>query len=166
MPKRPKKSQFKAKKSLGQNFLRDHSTLAKIIAAANIKSDETILEIGPGRGILTQELASRAKKVIALELDQRLISELLAKFPPYRNVAILHQDALTFLPPKEPYKLVANIPYYITSPILNHFLREQPESCRPTSLTLLVQKEVAEKIVAASKANKANHSVLSLQVHM
>lgn len=149
------------KKSLGQNFLNDRGTLAKIVASANIQPTDTVVEIGPGHGILTQELSTRAKNVIALELDQRLIPELLMKFPPYSNVAILHQDALTFTPPSSPYKLVANIPYYITSPILNHFLREQPESERPTSLTLLVQKEVAEKIVAEMK-----HSVLSLQVHL
>lgn len=183
---------IKAKKSLGQNFLNDRGTLAKIVAAANIKPTDTVIEIGPGHGILTQELAARAKKVIALELDQRLIPELLMKFPSSAesgtfkqkfgyhpntlsrfNVQILHQDALTFTPPSEPYKLVANIPYYITSPILNHFLREQPESERPTSFTLLVQKEVAEKIVGAKGQPKTNekksaikHSVLSLQVHL
>ncbi len=154
------------KKSLGQNFLKDRGTLAKIVETAAIKPDETVVEIGPGRGILTHELASRAKRVIALELDQNLIPILLTQFPPYSNVAILHQDALTFIPPQEPYKLVANIPYYITSPILNHFLREQPEPQRPTSLTLLVQKEVAQKIVARSKNGEQAHSVLSLQVHL
>lgn len=158
---------IKPKKSLGQNFLKDRGTLQKIVDAANIAPDETVVEIGPGHGILTHELASRAKRVIALELDQQLIPELLMKFPPYSNVAILHQDALTFTPPSEPYKLVANIPYYITSPILNRFLREQPESCRPTSLTLLVQKEVAEKIIAKNGTKQeTHHSVLSLQVHL
>lgn len=148
---------MKAKKSLGQNFLMHRGTLNKILRTANISSKEHVLEIGPGHGVLTEKLLENAKKVTAIELDDRLIPELTEKFTNHKNFTLLHQDALTFTPPKTPYKLVANIPYYITSPIINHFLREQPASNRPKQMTLLVQKEVAKKITTGN-------NVLALQV--
>lgn len=150
-----------AKKSLGQNFLTHHGTLNKIIAAAKIHSTDHIIEIGPGKGVLTAELIERSKKVETIELDDRLIPLLTEKFT-NSNLKIHHQNALEFSPPKTPYKLVANIPYYITSPIINHFLREQSAIRRPQSLTLLVQKEVAQKICAAP----GKLSVLALQVQL
>jgi 16S rRNA (adenine1518-N6/adenine1519-N6)-dimethyltransferase len=150
---------MKAKKSLGQNFLTHRGTLNKILAAANLSPTDHVIEIGPGKGVLTAELLERVNQVEAIELDDRLIPILTEKFP---NLKIHHQDALKFTPPKTPYKLVANIPYYITSPIINHFLREQPPKQRPQSLTLLVQKEVAQKICA--KPGKL--SVLALQVQL
>ncbi len=153
---------MKAKKSLGQNFLTHKGTLHKIVQAADLSAKDQIIEIGPGHGVLTHELAQSAQKVTTIELDDRLIPELKEKFADQSNVKILHQDALTFTPPKTPYKLVANIPYYITSPILNHFLREQPHDRRPTHCTLLVQKEVAQKICA----KPGNLSVLALQVQL
>jgi len=118
-------------------------TLSTIVETANISSKDHVIEIGPGHGVLTDELLKKANKVTAIELDTDLIQELKRKFP---NLELLHQDALTFTPPKSPYKLVANIPYYITSPIINHFLRHQPANRRPTQMTLLVQHEVAKKI--------------------
>lgn len=151
---------MKAKKSLGQNFLTHKGTLRKILTTANLTSNDRVVEVGPGHGVLTRELAIRTKYVTAIELDDRLIPELAEKFSKSENVIILHQDALTFTPPCAPYKVVANIPYYITSPLINHFLRDQPNERRPTSLTLLVQKEVAQKI-----ASRAPLSVLALQVH-
>ncbi|MDP2624806.1 MAG: 16S rRNA (adenine(1518)-N(6)/adenine(1519)-N(6))-dimethyltransferase RsmA, partial [Candidatus Peregrinibacteria bacterium] len=139
---------IKAKKSLGQNFLHHCGSLNKIVKAANIQPTDHIIEIGPGHGVLTEELLKRAKHVTAVELDDRLIPELNEKFGSLKNFTLIQGDALEFTPPKTPYKLVANIPYYITSPILNHFLREQPSNQRPTQLTLLIQKEVAQKICA------------------
>lgn len=154
---------MKAKKHLGQNFLRDHGVLKQILEASELNSDDTVVEIGPGRGFLTDELVERAGKVIAVELDDDLIPGLKAGYLTCKNFTLVHQDALTFVPPTEPYKLIANIPYYITSPILNHFLLEQFSGGKaPELMVIMVQKEVAEKIVA--KKNK--HSVLSLQVHL
>lgn len=150
-----------AKKSLGQNFLTNQHTLNKIITAADIQPTDHIIEIGPGKGVLTAELIKHAKKVETIELDDRLIPLLTEKFP-NTNLKIHHQDALKFTPPNTPYKLVANIPYYITSPIINHFLREQPNTRRPQTLTLLVQKEVAQKICAPA----GKLSVLALQVQL
>lgn len=151
-----------AKKSLGQNFLINPHTLEKILAAAQIKPNEHVIEIGPGHGVLTQKLLEAAHHVTAIELDDRLIPELEKKFGNLKNFTLLHQDALTFAPSKTPYKIVANIPYYITSPLINHFLREQTEAERPTHLTLLVQREVAEKICKRD----GKTSVLSMQVDL
>jgi 16S rRNA (adenine1518-N6/adenine1519-N6)-dimethyltransferase len=153
---------MKAKKSLGQNFLINKGTLNKIINAANIEPNDHVIEIGPGHGVLTKELVKQAKNVTTIELDDRLIPELEETFKDTSNIKICHQDALDFTPPKTPYKLVANIPYYITSPILNHFLREQPQKQRPTHLVLLVQREVAQKICASD----GDLSVLALQVQL
>lgn len=150
-----------AKKSLGQNFLTHNGTLHKIIATAELSPNDHVIEIGPGHGILTRELAHHASNVTALELDDELIPELEEIFEDQRNIDIRHQDALTFTPPHNAYKIVANIPYYITSPLINHFLREQPALRRPHSLILLVQKEVAQKITAQNSLN-----VLAIQVQL
>lgn len=152
-----------AKKRLGQNFLHDLGVLSKIMEASELTDKDTVVEIGPGRGFLTDELVKKAGQVIAVELDDDLIPGLKAGYLLNKNFTLVHQDALTFVPPSEPYKLIANIPYYITSPLLNHFLIEQfMDGTPPTLLVIMVQKEVAEKIVA----KKEKHSVLSLQVHL
>lgn len=154
---------MKAKKHLGQNFLRDAGVLSEIIDASELSPEDTVVEIGPGRGFLTDELVKKAGHVFAVELDEDLLPGLKAGFLTSKNFTLLHQDALTYTPPKEPYKLIANIPYYITSPILNHFLYEQFNGGNPpTLMVLMVQKEVAKKILA----KKGKHSVLSLQVHL
>lgn len=152
-----------AKKSLGQNFLHDLGVLSEIVKAGELTDKDTVVEIGPGRGFLTDELVKRAGHVVAVELDEDLLPGLKAGYLTNKNFTLVHQDALTFVPPKEPYKLIANIPYYITSPILNHFLYEQFTGGNPpTLMVVMVQKEVAEKIIA----KKEKHSVLSLQVHL
>lgn len=153
---------FKAKKKLGQNFLNNKETLAKIIETADLKNTDHVIEIGPGCGILTAELVRKAGHVTAIELDSDLVPELTRKFINAKNFKLIHGNALDFTPPKTPYKLVANIPYYITSPLINHFLREQPPHARPTQMTLLVQKEVAERICA----KEGNFSILSIQVQL
>lgn len=153
----------KAKKSLGQNFLTDTAVLEEILNAANISKTDTILEIGPGKGMLTRALLERAGKVIAVEYDNDLIPLLQAEFGNGKNFELVNQDALQYKPPSEPYKIVANLPYYITSPLLNHFLLDQFLNGNPPQLlVIMVQKEVAEKILA----EKEKHSVLSLQVHL
>lgn len=145
-----------AKKSLGQNFLISENALEKIVETAKIVSTDNIVEIGPGLGVLTKELTARAKKVTSIELDREL-SRILQDLVPAKNLTILNQDALRFTPPKGPYKIVANIPYNITSPLLNHFLQAEN---KPKTMTLLIQKEVAEKICQKDP----DMSVLSLQV--
>lgn len=134
------------KKSLGQHWLFDSKSLGAICDAADITPGDTVLEIGPGLGPLTVELTARAKQVIALELDEKLARELPARVPA-PNLHVIHTDVLRFdlsqLPPD--YKVVANVPYYITSLIVR-FLLESPTP--PAKAVLLVQKEVAERLAA------------------
>lgn len=146
----------KAKKSLGQNFLTSTSIVEKIVDAAEITEEDTVIEIGPGLGILTNELCERAKEVKAIEIDSSLIPRLKLNVH-HDNLIIINTDALTFVPEEKSYKIVANIPYYITSPLITHFLTlENP----PTTMTIMVQKEVADKI-----CDKKN-SILSLQTQL
>ncbi len=131
-------------RDLGQHFLIHEEILQMIVSAANIAPDSTVVEIGPGVGILTKELTKRARKVIAIEIDKRfppLLQEWTNHAP---NVEIVQGNALKVPFPQEPYQIVANIPYHITSPLLRHAFLESPVG--PTSMTLLIQREVAEKI--------------------
>jgi len=134
------------KKWLGQNFLVDRDELNNIVAAAEIDKDDLIVEIGPGLGVMTQELAKKAKKVIAVELDEEIIPILKETTKQFDNIEIKNQDVLKFQAPEEDYKIVANIPYYITSKILKTFLEKAPN--KPKSITILSQREVAEQIIA------------------
>lgn len=140
---------FHPKKSLGQNFLTNPRVVERIIRAACLSKDELVVEIGPGFGILTEALLKAAKRVIAIEKDSRLCMSLRGSFKAgiYPNLTLIHADALEVPPPKEPYFLVANIPYGITSPLLDHFIRDNPNRL-PVRAVLLVQKEVAQKICA------------------
>jgi len=160
---------IRAKKGLGQNFLIDGGVLESIAGAAGLTREDTVIEVGPGLGILTAELAKRAGWVIAIELDERL-AEILQKTLPYDNVVILNQDVLGadpaallkksaphFPPTLRSYKVVANLPYYITSPVLRHFL-EAP--VKPELMVVMVQKEVAETITAPA----GKKSLLSIAV--
>lgn len=147
---------IKAKKSLGQNFLMDADVLGRIIMAANLSPDDVVIEVGPGQGALTELLAGVCKKVIAIELDDRLIEPLHTKFVGDKNVEIIHDDILKLNLPAlmekqlkdndvTSYKVVANIPYYITAPIIRLFLETK---IPPTGVMFMVQKEVAERICA------------------
>lgn len=139
------------KRSLGQNFLLDAGHLDKIVAAADLQPDDAVLEIGPGPGTLTTRLAAAAGDVVAVELDDRLIALLQEEFADRPHVRIVHGDVLTLSPPAlfaaptPRYKVVANLPYYITSAVLRHLLEAVPP---PTLAVVLVQKEVAERICA------------------
>ncbi|MCK6580390.1 MAG: 16S rRNA (adenine(1518)-N(6)/adenine(1519)-N(6))-dimethyltransferase RsmA [Anaerolineae bacterium] len=139
------------KKSLGQNFLQDPNTLDKIVAAAELLPTDTVLEIGPGTGAMTTRLAKAAERVVAVEIDSRLEPVLRAALAAERlsNVSLLFADILQVnvasLMADQPYVVVANLPYYITSAILRHLL-EAPH--RPRRLVLLVQLEVAERLTA------------------
>jgi 16S rRNA (adenine1518-N6/adenine1519-N6)-dimethyltransferase len=152
---------MRAKKSLGQNFLMHARIAERIALVAHLGSDATVLEIGPGTGMLTRELLKLAKKVIAIEADAELFKKLETDFADEitnGNLELIHGDIRTFdisLLPKG-YILVANIPYYLTGEIFRMFLSADN---KPSSMTLLVQKEVAVRIARAKK-----ESILSLSV--
>jgi 16S rRNA (adenine1518-N6/adenine1519-N6)-dimethyltransferase len=150
---------MKKKKSLGQHFLHTPSYLKKIVDAADIRTGEMVLEVGPGDGALTALLLERGARVIAVEKDRRLIEILNDRFAG-KNVEIIEDDILHFdisrhVEDRE-YKIVANIPYYITGALLKKFLSTQKQ---PSSMTLLLQKEVAWRIARSKK-----ESILSLSV--
>ena len=153
---------LKARKRLGQHFLIDDEVLHLITSTAELKPSDIVLEIGPGLGILTKELAKQAGRIIAVELDDKLAALLKQTLASFNNVTIVNEDILhidpaTLLPPLNPYKVVANLPYYITSPVLRHFLEA---SAKPELMLVMVQKEVAEAIVA----EPGKRSVLSISV--
>lgn len=147
---------FVFKKELGQNFLIDDNILTKIIQRADIKSDELLLEIGTGLGFLTLQLAKKAKKVITVEKDATLIPILQDIFAEHSNIELQAEDVLKMRLPEQEYRVIANIPYYLTSPLITRFLQADTP---PQSLMLMVQKEIAEKITMQGKEN-----ILSLLV--
>ncbi|MDO8468896.1 MAG: 16S rRNA (adenine(1518)-N(6)/adenine(1519)-N(6))-dimethyltransferase RsmA [Candidatus Peribacter sp.] len=142
---------------LGQHFLLDASILERIVETANIQSTDTVVEIGPGVGVLTRELLKVAGSVMAIELDERMIP-LLRKFIEESSqltanssqLSVVQGNALHVSMPETPYKVVANIPYHITSPLLRHLFLESKKT--PVGLTLLIQREVAERICDAKDA--------------
>jgi 16S rRNA (adenine1518-N6/adenine1519-N6)-dimethyltransferase len=137
-------------KKLGQNFLIEPAALERVVAAAGNLEDQVVLEIGPGLGGLTRLLAARARKVIAVEIDENLIPPLERVLSGFENVSIVCGDILKLDPAilvKEPdYFVVANIPYYITSALLRHLLEAE---VHPNRMVLTVQQEVAERICAS-----------------
>lgn len=153
---------MRAKKSLGQNFLNAPQVVKRMLEISDIHQGDIVLEIGPGKGVLTRALLEAGAKVHALELDERMVAYLNETLTPYVSSGqfiIHHTDVLKvnleqLLP--QPYKVVANIPYYITNRILRTFLSG---SHQPTLMCLLVQKEVAERI-----AREPKESILSLSV--
>ena len=141
------KYNIKPKKYMGQNFLIDESVLNKIVEAANLSPQDTVLEVGSGLGVLTAELTTKVKKVIAVEKDEKLCEILKDILKEFKNIEIINADILKMKTEKLPdYKIVANIPYYLTSPLIKRFL-EIPN--RPKSMILMVQKEVAQRICAS-----------------
>ena len=157
-----KEYEFSFKKRFGQNFLIDSHVLDKIIQGAGITKEDTVLEIGPGIGTLTQALCEAAGEVIAVEIDQDLIPILEKTLGSYQNVRIINQDILKLdlgQLSEKPLKVVANLPYYITTPIIMGLF----ESGAPlVSITVMVQKEVAERMQAAPGGK--DYGALSLAV--
>jgi 16S rRNA (adenine1518-N6/adenine1519-N6)-dimethyltransferase len=159
---------FSFKKSLGQNFIIDPSILRSIVDAAEVDERTAVLEIGPGIGALTEQLAKRAGRVLALEIDQRLLPVLAETLSAYHNVDVLHQDVLKadlkalvaqYFAAYQKISVVANLPYYVTTPILFHLL----ESGVPfQQLVVMMQKEVAERL--AAKPRTKAYGSLSLVV--
>ena len=163
---------LKARKRLGQHFLIDGEVRQLIISAAELAPTDVVMEIGPGLGILTGELAGQSNMVIAVELYNKLAALLKQSLASFDNVVIINEDILNIDPAsllqelsKEPagttcrYKVVANLPYYITSPVLRHFLEA---TVKPTRMIVMVQKEVAEAIVAGP----GKMSVLGISVQL
>jgi 16S rRNA (adenine1518-N6/adenine1519-N6)-dimethyltransferase len=152
-----------AHKGLGQNFLEDPEALEKIVSAAEIHENDTVLEIGPGLGSLTRYLALAAKEVVAVELDEYLIEPLKAVLSPYPNVQMIHGDILKLSPgdliSANQYLVVANIPYYITSAVIRHLLESKS---KPRRIVLTIQKEVAQRI----RARPGDMSLLALSVQV
>ncbi len=136
------------RKGLGQNFLVEEGALHRIVAAADLTQTDSVLEIGPGLGALTRHLAAAAGRVVAVELDDRLIPVLAEELGRVSNVELVEGDILGLDPAAlmgGPYKVVANLPYYITAAVLRHLLESTP---RPELMVLTVQQEVAERLTA------------------
>lgn len=158
---------FRFSKSLGQNFLIDNNTVLKIIEKADIKNTDNVLEIGPGIGTLTREIAKNAKKVVSIEVDETLKPILKETVSEFENAKIIYSDILK-LDLKtvtkenfgdEKYKVIANLPYYITTPILEFLLKSKTNL---DDITVMVQKEVAERMTA----NPGSKSYGSLSVYI
>lgn len=159
---------FRFSKSLGQNFLIDGNIVDKIIDMAEVTNDDYVIEIGPGIGTLTQRLCEKAKKVIAVEIDNKLIPILQENLKECDNFILIHNDILKIdinaLIEKEfegkKVKVVANLPYYITTPIIMELLEKK---LNIKSITVMIQKEVAERINA--KPGSKDYGALTLAIH-
>jgi len=161
----------RARKGLGQHFLVDRGVLEKIISAAELEPSDTVIEVGPGLGVLTEELLKKAANVIAIEADSKLASSLQKTFSKAPQLTVLNADVLEIDPGellkshaqaidrRRGYKIVANLPYYIAAPILRHFLET---SLKPTLMVVMVQKEVGQRIVAGP----GEMSILGISVQL
>jgi 16S rRNA (adenine1518-N6/adenine1519-N6)-dimethyltransferase len=159
-----RQSGLKAKKGLGQNFLIDGTVLNTIISAADLTPKDLVIEVGPGLGTLTSELVKKAGTIVAVELDEKLSSQLKLKLSGLTNLSVVNADILEvniadLIKDQGTYKVVANIPYYITSPILHYFL-EAP--LKPSLMVMMMQREVGEAIVAGP--GKLSMLAISVQV--
>lgn len=157
---------FEFKKKFGQNFLSDKNLLNEIVQKAGVTKDDIVVEIGAGRGALTEMLSRYAKKVYAFEIDSDLFSYLSEKFEG-TNVEFIFQDVMKFDDEKlnkligSKFKLVANLPYYVTSPILTRFLKNE----NLQSVTVMVQEEVADRIIAEPKSKDYGVLTIICQVY-
>ncbi len=165
-----KRHQFRTNKKFGQNFLVDANIINKIVMAADISDDDLVVEIGPGIGVLTAALAKKARQVIAVEIDNKLIPILKETLAAYDNIEIVLADAmevnfdrLIYNKTNEglgsSYKLVANLPYYITTPLIMHLLNNK---FNIDSMVIMVQKEVALRMVA--NPNNKDYGALTVAV--
>jgi 16S rRNA (adenine1518-N6/adenine1519-N6)-dimethyltransferase len=167
-----KKYGFDFKKSLGQNFLTEPNILTKIVDTADIDDETYVIEIGPGIGALTEFLARKAKKVVAFEIDERLKPILADTLSPYENVEIVFQDVLKAnlkeivtekFGENAKVKVVANLPYYITTPILMHLIESDLDI---TQMVVMMQKEVADRIEAKPKTKAYGSLSIAVQYFM
>lgn len=162
---------FSFKKSLGQNFLIDTNILQQIVQVADIDEQVGVIEVGPGIGALTEQLAKKAGKVLAIEIDQRLIPVLKETLSPYPNVHVVHQDVLEtnlasmvreHLGEYKRISVVANLPYYVTTPILLHFLEA---GIQLEHIVVMIQKEVAERIAAKPGTKDYGSLTIAIQYY-
>lgn len=159
------------KKSLGQNFLTDINVLHKIVEAAEINADDDVIEIGPGIGALTEQIAKEAHQVLAFEIDERLIPVLHDTLAPYSNIEVVQQDILKsnlkemivkYFDGKHQIKIVANLPYYITTPIIMHLLATKIDFA---TIVVMMQKEVAQRLTAAPKTKDYGSLSIAVQYY-
>ena len=151
---------LKPKKSLGQNFLQNSEIVSEIINAASIQKTDRIIEIGPGLGVLTDALVKSGAQIFAIEKDFDLVERLRKGFQSNKNLKIIHQDALFFnLETFENYKVVANLPFNVATPLIRKFLESD---VKPELMVLMVQKEVAERLTA--KPGSRERSILTILV--
>ncbi|MBF2481805.1 16S rRNA (adenine(1518)-N(6)/adenine(1519)-N(6))-dimethyltransferase RsmA [Listeria seeligeri] len=168
-----KKYGFLLKKSLGQNFLIDSNILTRITDTAEITKETNVIEIGPGIGALTEQLAKTANEVVAFEIDQRLLPILDDTLSAYNNVKVVHGDVLKadveeviasqFTKPELPLKIVANLPYYVTTPIILKLLHDNIPA---DSMTFMLQKEVADRISAVPSTKSYGSLTIAIQFYM
>lgn len=155
---------FNFKKKFGQNFLTDKNLLGSIVSFSGVSKNDTAVEVGTGAGALTEEICKEAGEVVSFEIDTELKSFLEEKFKDFGNLKIFFDDVMKFSNEqineivKKPFHLIANLPYYITTPLIFKFLEN--EKCK--SLTIMTQKEVAERIV--SKENSKDYGILSVTI--
>lgn len=167
-----KKYGLSMKKSLGQNFLIEPNILTKIIDVSDLTKDTNVIEVGPGIGALTERLARVSNQVLAFEIDQRLLPVLEDTLEKYNNITVVHRDILeTTLPEdvqqyidlEKPLSVVANLPYYITTPIIMHFL----ESGLPIeTFVMMMQKEVAQRMTAKPSSKAYGSLTIAIQYYM
>ncbi len=162
-----KKYNLRANKKLGQNFLISDDIVNRIILEAEVSKEDTVIEIGPGLGALTAKLAENAKEVIAIELDDNMINVLTERFSLYQNVQIIHGDVLKvnlkeLIANKSSVKVVANLPYYITTPIVMKLLEEK---LNIEQITVMVQKEVGERFTATPNGKEYGAITVSIQYY-
>lgn len=140
---------FSPSRGLGQNFLVDESVVRKVIEAVEIEDNDIVLEIGPGLGALTKDLAGKAKQVVAVEKDPRMVKVLKNLFSEAKNLEILESDIRKFSPKEDflRYKAVGNLPFYLTAPVIRRFL--EVIEVKPQQMVFVVQKEVAQRITAS-----------------
>lgn len=154
---------MQAKKSLGQNFLNNPNAIKKMVESLSIAKNDIVIEIGPGKGALTHHLLlEKSKKVIVIEKDPRMVTFLRERFEAELledKLVIKKEDFLNWIPDTKPYKLIGNIPFYITGRILRHIFDDLEH---PTNMTLLMQKEVGDRILIKNQKN----SILATAVHI
>lgn len=155
---------LRARKGLGQHFLVDKQVLKRLISAVSLTPDDTVIEVGPGMGILTRELAKGADRVMAVEVDTSMAMSLRQALVPWPNVTVINADILesdptSLLGVETTYKVVGTLPYYIATAVIRHFLEAQ---IKPLSIVVTVQKEVAQAIAAAP----GHMSLLSVSVQL
>ena len=158
---------FRNRKSLGQNFLTDRGVVLGMISAAGISEDDTVIEIGPGIGALTRELSAAAGKVTAIEIDRDLFPVLEFTLSGCENVEVIHADVLKtdvgeMIRSAGGAKVVGNLPYYITTPIIMRLLECDPA---PENITIMMQKEVAERIMAEAGSRERGALSIAVQYH-